>query len=283
MEFLSKKIFGIELRIILCGAIVLAFFFSVGIYIKVNNITRKSSVSKSNKKVQHMIKSADTGSAFKNILVSDDAGNLDVTAIDDLPFKIKTSGDIIGANAKLGGINLTNNVYKDTANATSSEICNNTSNEQALMIVGNSSGGGKRKVKMWDEVTVNGDLNTTGTSNSGTLNSGVKNTQLGQLNIWGGNRAINLDSHFNYNNTKENYISGKTIFRGDDNPLCINGTCISETDLSKLKKLATNYNSIKENIGYLGQRGGGKDRNYEGFNRYAGDLGPFFDAIYNIM
>ena len=266
MDFLLKQIFESRkiLMVILFVVIVVVFSFSVG-YFKVNNIATKSySLNKSNK-VQHMIKSADTGSAFKNILVSDDAGNLDVTAIDDLPFKIKTSGDIIGANAKLGGINLTNNVYKDTANATASEICNNTTNEQALMIVGNSSGGGKRKVKMWDDVTVNGDLNTTGT-----LNLGVQNTKLGGMNIWGGNRAINLDSHFNYNGTKENYISGKTIFRGDDNPLCINGTCISESDLNFLKLLRGNnirlrYSGNAQYGGtyYAGGSGNGLGVNFE--------------------
>lgn len=118
-------------------------------------------------KVQHMIRSTDTGSTFKNILMADDAGNLDVTAIDDLPFKIKTSGDISGnsvtgnsivsnGTAKMGGINLTNNTWKDTANATTSEICNDTNSYKTLMIIGNSSGGANRKVSIWDQLTVNG-------------------------------------------------------------------------------------------------------------------------------
>jgi hypothetical protein len=35
--------------------------------------------------------------------------------------------------------------------------------DQALMIVGNNSAGGVRRVKMWDQVTVNGNLDATGT------------------------------------------------------------------------------------------------------------------------
>lgn len=38
------------------------------------------------------------------------------------------------------------------------EISNDTSHYKTLMIVGNKSGGGARKVGVWDELTVNGDL-----------------------------------------------------------------------------------------------------------------------------
>ena len=68
------------------------------------------------------------------------------------------------------------------------------------------------------------------------LETGVYNTRLGRINIWGGDRTINADSHFNYNGTSENYISGKTYFRGSDAaPICIGSTCITEDDLKKIK------------------------------------------------
>ena len=60
-----------------------------------------------------------------------------------------------------GGIWLTKDTYKatpDGATSNMSEICNNTTNEKALMFVGNKSGGGFRKIKMWDDVTINGTL-----------------------------------------------------------------------------------------------------------------------------
>jgi len=125
-------------------------------------------------KVQYVIRNTDTISTFKNILMSDATGNLDIAAIDDLPFKIKTSGDISGNTvtgnsvvstdtAKMGGINLTNNAWKNTANGTTSEICNDTNSYKTLMIIGNSSGGGNRKVSIWDELTVNGTFCIGGT------------------------------------------------------------------------------------------------------------------------
>jgi cytoskeletal protein CcmA (bactofilin family) len=42
------------------------------------------------------------------------------------------------------------------------EICNDTGNYKTLMIVGNKSAGGGRRVSVWDKLEVNGDLNVTG-------------------------------------------------------------------------------------------------------------------------
>lgn len=50
---------------------------------------------------QFMIRSTDTTSPNKNILVADDDGNLDVTPIDDLPFNIKTNGNLSVNGGKL--------------------------------------------------------------------------------------------------------------------------------------------------------------------------------------
>ena len=54
-------------------------------------------------------------------------------------------------------------VDNDTANFPSAIInANAPGSDQALMIVGNKSGGGVRKVKMWDQVDINGNLNVSG-------------------------------------------------------------------------------------------------------------------------
>ena len=48
----------------------------------------------------------------------------------------------------------------DAANGVNSEISNDVGNFKQLMIVGNRSAGGNRKVGIWDELTVNGPLKT---------------------------------------------------------------------------------------------------------------------------
>lgn len=189
---------------------------------------------------QFMIRSTDSGSVYKNILVSDDAGNLDVTAIDDLPFNIKTIGNINGntitgtnlngtnvnatnlngttitgsGNSKLGGINFTNNNWTDSARNTTSEICNDTTNHKALMIVGNSSGG-TRKVKMWDEVTVNGTFCIGNTCITEDDLKKIKNNSFPNLQV-GGKTVLTTGSNYNINNiftTNEGYLHNRGDFQ----------------------------------------------------------------------
>lgn len=53
--------------------------------------------------------------------------------------------------------------YADNTSPYSSEICNDVSVYKSLMIVGNKSAGGVRKVSMWDQLTINGTLVVTST------------------------------------------------------------------------------------------------------------------------
>jgi len=197
---------------------------------------------------QFMIRSTDITSPNKNILVADDAGNLDVTPIDDLPFNIKTSGSIIAnavnasttingttlnvnningtsiianGNSKLGGINFTNNTWVGSANNTTSEISNDTTNYKCLMIVGNSSGG-TRKVKMWDEVTVNGTFCIGNTCITEDDLKKVKNNSYPNLQVGGKNVMTTGSTYMTGNllSTGDGYIHNNTTFL-QKNPVAI--------------------------------------------------------------
>ena len=78
------------------------------------------------------------------------------------------------------------------------------------------------------------------------LDTGDDVSRFGRINIWGGDKTINSNSHFNYNGTNENWISGKTNFRGNSGaPICIGDTCITEDDLKKIKN--NNFPSLSVN------------------------------------
>jgi hypothetical protein len=91
--------------------------------------------------------------------------------------KLSTSGDIIAKNrnilaeldGKVGGdlhgIRFSRNWtgYPD-GRTDGAEIANDTNHHKTLMIVGNKSAGGSRRVSVWDRLEVNGDLNVSGNS-----------------------------------------------------------------------------------------------------------------------
>ena len=175
----------------------------------------------------------------------------------------RTSITTIG-EAKLGDIWLTKDTWKGKPDndANTSEICNNTTNEQALMIVGNKSAGGTRKIKMWDDVNVNGNL-TSNTSVTA-FNSGVGSVSIKPGSV--GNKAGFIEfrksdgtrnSYVGYsddnNNTElraegsvgfttnKNFNVGENLTVGGDlktatgKSFCIGNTCITEADLLKIK------------------------------------------------
>lgn len=235
---MNKKV--IVVGLLFCIIVVVIVFVS-GFFSTVEKTETKSTPASK----QFMIRSTDSGSVYKNILVSDDAGNLDVTAIDDLPFNIKTIGNINGntitgtningtnvnstnvnatnlngttitgsGNSKLGGINFTNNNWTDSARNTTSEICNDTNNHKCLMIVGNSSGG-TRKVKMWDEVTVNGTFCIGNTCITEDDLKKIKNNSFPNLQV-GGKTVLTTGSNYNINNiftTNEGYLHNRGDFQ----------------------------------------------------------------------
>ena len=63
----------------------------------------------------------------------------------------------ISVGGDIAGIRLSN-TWTDYPNASKSEISNDVNVYKSLMIAGNKSGGGARKISMWDDVSVNGDL-----------------------------------------------------------------------------------------------------------------------------
>ena len=69
------------------------------------------------------------------------------------------SGDFNSRGIKVSGPNWTG--YPDNS-TTQSEISNDTGYYKQLMIVGNKSGGGERRVGIWDTLNVNGSLNVNG-------------------------------------------------------------------------------------------------------------------------
>ena len=58
------------------------------------------------------------------------------------------------------GINMTRN-YKGMSTGTEAEISNDTGDYKGLMLLGNSSGGNGRQVKVWDDLTVERNIRTT--------------------------------------------------------------------------------------------------------------------------
>jgi hypothetical protein len=98
--------------------------------------------------------------------------------------KLTVSDALINATLTAGGDTTINGVLTATKPATisdirlskgwtnypgsapdHSEISNDVDQNKTLMIVGNTSAGGARRVGMWDDVTVNGNLTVTGKTN----------------------------------------------------------------------------------------------------------------------
>jgi PAN domain len=99
------------------------------------------------------------------------------------------SGDLFSHGVKVSGPNWTG--YPDNS-TTQSEISNDTTQFKQLMIVGNKSGGGERRVGIWDTLNVNGTLNVTGdTRASGSFLSKYTHTPYTDA---GGNDITHLNN-----------------------------------------------------------------------------------------
>lgn len=105
-------------------------------------------------------------------------------------------------------------------------------------LVGNFSSG----LTSSGQITVDGGMNIN--SKYGKING----ADAGRLNIYNDRASTAGWTHFSWNNG-ENFIQGKTKFRGDPTPLCINDTCISEDDLKNLKKLG----GVIQGLGHMGR------------------------------
>jgi len=79
-----------------------------------------------------------------------------------------------------------------------SEISNDTSGFKELMIVGNKSGGGERRVGVWDTLNVHGTLNTRGTIN----------TPVG-VNVTRGDPGPLVEKRYNWQNYGDRYGVGQ--------------------------------------------------------------------------
>jgi len=98
-------------------------------------------------------------------------------------------------------------------------IANDFDTNKTLMIVGNNSGGGSRKIGLWDDVTVNGGL---------TVNGGIR---IGKYLLWdnGGNFKIeNLESN------------GSKIFQYDSNGV-VSADGLKANDINKGLVIGNKY------------------------------------------
>lgn len=129
--------------------------------------------------------------------------------------------------------------YPDTGN-NYSEIANDTNKYKQLMIVGNKSGGGDKKVNISDSLTVNKNLYTLDdarfqkniklNSNSSIVGDGILYLSSGDL--------INIQPKNGVNITNDNG-NGSLHVQGDvltNNRFCINNTCLTEAQLNNIKK-----------------------------------------------
>jgi hypothetical protein len=121
-----------------------------------------------------------------------------------------------GLNLKQSGesaINFTPN-WQKTPDSTRnvSEISNDTRGFKQLMIVGNKSGGGERRVGIWDTLNMNGTLNANGPLN-------VK----GPINA---NQNVNITGSLTTNNVKVR------------DELCLGDICLNSTQLKQMMTTA---------------------------------------------
>jgi hypothetical protein len=113
------------------------------------------------------------GNHADNIYVGSDGGNRGIWADGNRNFSVYNQGnpgmtvDTAG-NAYAAGnqIKLSTNWTGYPDNSHNSEIANDTNGYKGLMIVGNKSGGGERRVGIWDTLNVNGTTNANGTLNA---------------------------------------------------------------------------------------------------------------------
>ena len=81
------------------------------------------------------------------------------------------------------------------------EICNDTTHHKTLMLVGNRSNGGGRRVSIWDELEVNGSLLVNGSGNKftiKTLSSNVVFTLAKSTHGGASSRSISWDGDLNW-------------------------------------------------------------------------------------
>ena len=84
-----------------------------------------------------------------------------------------------------GGFRLENSTWEKTVaghpnNVTVGHIVSDNTNYKKLMIVGNNTAGGARKVGIWDDLEVNGNLNVGGTANTVVAGIALNNSTWGK-------------------------------------------------------------------------------------------------------
>lgn len=132
--------------------------------------------------------------------------------------------------------------YPDTGSQFS-EIANDTSNYKQLMIVGNKSAGGQRQIGMWDNININGLLSVNGSSRFNgdvSLQSNASISGDGRIYLSSG-EMIYLQPKSGVLIAKNNGSTGTLTTQGDiktNGKFCINNTCITEAQLSAIKKQA---------------------------------------------
>jgi hypothetical protein len=180
----------------------------------------------------------------------------DITIIGDLKSNnINVTSDIKAGGTVTSGTNIANNIIctdiTSTTNTSTKTISDNY--KGSVKIEGGSGGNTAGHIQFFKQ-------------------NGVRKGYIG----WG------AGANNNYIELAAEDADGYRISTGKQ--FCIGDTCITETDLSRLKKFLNNLSYIKDNFDYLSQRGGTNDGTTNSNNgKWAACLGPFFAEIARVL
>ena len=152
------------------------------------------------------------------------------------------------------GLTLENSTWEKTANSSGKGnsvgyIVSDNANYKTLMIVGNNTAGGARKVSVWDELNVNADTNVTGNLN---INSNIGLSYYTKLTINGEQKWKRTDKNLDVTYTNN---SGRPI------NVCVSIRLKSGTYVRVQVDFLLNDKVILSKIEYNnGSRGSGWDR-----------------------
>ena len=198
-----------------------------------------------------------------SFLTTDDNGNLskfDPSGKEKLNNDFRIEGEMEADGIKING-NLTSESVTSKGKL---DVTGDITSNGKLNVTGNITSTGVTETKQLNIKTTNpaggtylnfsdGKNYLTGDTiiRGGDITSTGKLSVSGNTDFQGGTITIKTNNpaggtHFNWPDGK-NYLTGDTIFRGgnvivQNNGICINGTCINETDLQFLKKIQTGVN-----------------------------------------
>ena len=192
-------------------------------------------------------------------------------------MRIDSSGVAVNLTNKL----LIDEVYSGFSSTTNAEISNDTGTYKTLMILGNTSGGGGlRRVSLWDQLTVNGNLITTGNVNAATFTgngAGITNVTaanvpwsgvtsvpaFGANNVSGRVRMADVGCGASWASSCDPGNTGYPNFANSVNATSIINNGVAPINITGTAGTATNTNGTG-NIPYIGGNDGTYDYLYTG-------------------